>query len=119
VPATSWRVSLFDSKHNSAGNIDLHVTKKEGRSCLGGYEGGYLVVIDRTANLSSQVRVSNTPVAKIEGDHFSIDLSGGICDAYVLLEGRIMDGGHAAGDIHTLGWGEAQTIGTFVAIPGT
>jgi hypothetical protein len=116
VAANSWKVSIFDVDHRAAGTIVLHVTTRTGTSCLGGFEDSKLVVIDRATDLLPAITISRFPVAKIDGDNFSFDLSGGICDAYVLLHGKVLTDGSAAGKVSTLSLGGGETLGTFVAV---
>jgi hypothetical protein len=113
-----WHVNFFDSKTNDLGSLDVHFTALEGRSCLGSKSGKFfLVVVDRRTHLSSTINVTDSPALSFDGSDFVIDLTGGICDAYVLMRGTIPTSGVATGEVSTLGWSPPQTIATFIAAP--
>jgi hypothetical protein len=113
-----WHIQFFGTKKNDLGSVDLHFTAREGRSCLGSKSGkSFLIVVDRRTHLSSTINVTESPALSFDGSDFVIDLTGGICDAYVLIKGAIPIAGVAAGEVSTLGWSPPRTIGTFVATP--
>lgn len=110
-----WHIQFFDTKKNDLGSLDVHFTEAEGRSCLGSTGKTFLVVVDRRSRLSSAIKVTDSPALSFDGSDFVIDLTGGMCDAYVLMKGTIPSSGAAAGEVSTLGWSPPRTIATFVA----
>jgi hypothetical protein len=113
-----WHIQFFDDQRKDLGSIDVHFTVKEGRSCLGSKSGkSFLIVVDRRTRLSPMFKVTESPALSFDGAEFVIDLTGGICDDYVLMKGTIPTSGVAAGKVSTLGWNPPQTIATFKATP--
>lgn len=114
-----WHIQFFDTEKNDLGSLDVHFTAREGRSCIGSKSGkSFLMVVDHRTHLSSTIHVTDSPALSFDGSDFVIDLTGGICDAYVLMRGAIPASGMAAGEVSTLGWSPPRTIATFVATPG-
>ncbi len=113
-----WHIQFFDTKKNDLGSLDVHFTAREGRSCLGSKSGkSFLIVVDRRTHLSSTITVTESPALSFDGSNFVIDLTGGICDDYLLIKGIIPTAGLSAGEVSTLGWRPPRIIATFVATP--
>ena len=113
-----WHIQFFDTKKNDLGSLDVHFTAREGHSCLGSKSGkSFLIVVERRTHLSSTINVTESPALSFDGPDFVIDLTGGICDAYVLIKGAVPTAGVSAGQVSTLGWSPPRTIATFVATP--
>jgi hypothetical protein len=111
-----WKIQLFDTNHHNAGALYVHITTDRGGSCLGSFgRNAVLVRVDRKLELSRGFFVSSTPVAKFENDRVSIDLTGGDCDNYVLLEGTLSRDGGAFGTATSFGISFSKPLGTFVA----
>jgi len=114
----SWHIQFFDAKKADLGSLDVHFTAAAGHSCLGTKSGkSFLVVVDRKTRLSPLINVTDSPALSFDGSNFVIDLTGGICDAYVLMTGAVPFYGEASGEVSTMGWGASRTIATFVATP--
>ena len=111
-----WLVRLYDQSHSPIGTLRLRVTSERGRSCLGGLgDRGFLIKIDRKDGLPKDFRISNTPVAFFDGKKVVVDLTGGTCDDYRLLDGNLSNDGGVLGEIRATGLGFAQVVGRFSA----
>ena len=112
----NWKIQLFDTDHRSAGTLYVRITIERGTSCLASFgRDALLLRVDRKIELSKNFRISETPVAKIEKGRVSMDLTGGDCDNYVLLEGTMSNDGGAVGTAKSFGISFSKPLGTFVA----
>lgn len=99
-----WHVGFVDSDGKSLGAIDMRITSERGDSCLGGMDpGGVRVEFVRKDRLSPTLSTTSHGVAKFDGNKVKIDLTGGMCDAYLLMNGEIAADGSSTGDVSTFG----------------
>ena len=99
-----WHVEFSDSSGKSLGTIDMQITSQRGDSCLGDMNpDGVRVEFVRTDNLSPTLRTTSYGVAKFTGNKVRIDLTGGMCDAYLLIEGDIESDGSSKGEVVAFG----------------
>jgi len=99
-----WHVEILDASGKTEGSMDLVITAQHARSCLGEIGGdGLRVEFTQTNALPSTLRVESYGAAKFSGDAIKIDLTGGLCDAYLLMSGLLAADGSSSGDIYTFG----------------
>ena len=110
-----WRVEVLSADGKSLGILEMLITSDQASSCLGEMSGGVRVTLTRKENLSPTVSVASYGVAKFTGDKIKIDLTGGICDAYLLMSGAIASDGSSTGAIYTLNMGGGHDVGTYHA----
>lgn len=110
-----WNVVIVNADGTSIGNLEMLITSDQARSCLGDMEGGVRVEFTRKDELPETLHLASYGVAKIAGDKIKIDLTGGICDAYLLMSGTIASDGSSTGDIYTLGLRGGHDVATYRA----
>jgi hypothetical protein len=111
-----WRVEIVDANKASLGALEMRITSEPGSSCLGDVgNGGVKVEFVRKDGLSPALHTSSYGVAKFSGNKVKIDLTGGLCDAYLLMEGVMAADGSSSGDVFTLSLGGGHDVGTFRA----
>jgi hypothetical protein len=109
-----WKVEIINADGTSRGTIEMLITSDQGSSCLHEMASGVRVEFARMA-LSPPLPVTSYGVATFDGDKIKIDLTGGLCDAYVLMSGVVASDGSSTGEIHTLGLGGGQDVATYRA----
>jgi hypothetical protein len=116
-PPFDLEVTIANPKGKPGGTMLLEVTaERSGGSCLGDFaKDAYLVRVKNIKGPIREVRLGARPVAEVHGGHLRIDMSGGICDAYFMLEGEITSA-DAFGAVYTFGLNWAEDLGTFMAI---
>jgi hypothetical protein len=111
-----WHVEFADSAGKSLGAIDMRITSAPGDSCLGGMSpDGVRVEFVRKDNLSPALSTTSHGVAKFTGANVKLDLTGGLCDAYLLMEGKIDASGSSTGDVSTFGMRGGRGVATYRA----
>jgi hypothetical protein len=110
-----WHVEFSDSAGKSLGAIDMKITAEPGHSCLGGMNPGVRVEFVRKDNLSPTLSTQSYGVAQFTGNKVRIDLTGGMCDAYLLIEGEIAADGFSKGDVSTFGMRGGHDVATYRA----
>lgn len=110
-----WKVEFLGADGKSLGTVDMLITSEPGASCLGDMRDGVRVTFSRKQSLSSTLHVADYGVARLTGDKIKIDLTGGICDAYLLMSGSIAADGSSNGDIYTFGMRGGHDVATYRA----
>lgn len=110
-----WQVEILNPDGKSRGTFEMLITSEQASSCLGGMTNGVRVELARTEALSPPLPVASYGVAKFDGDKIKIDLTGGMCDAYLLMSGVVASNGSSTGDVYTLGLGGGRDVGTYHA----
>lgn len=111
-----WKVEISDLEGKPAGSLELRITRQTANSCLGGMDGGLRVEYTRKNALPASLPVESYGVAIVSGDKIKIDLTGGMCDAYLILEGTLAPDGSSTGTIHTFGMRGGKDVARYRAI---
>ncbi len=98
-----WKVEILDTNGKPSGTLEMLITSDPGSSCLSDMKDGVRVKFTRKSALPTTMSIASYGVAEITGDEIKIDLTGGICDAYLLMSGKVASDGSSTGDIYTLG----------------
>jgi len=99
-----WHVEFVDFAGKSLGAIEMRITSARGDSCLGDMSpDGVRVEFVRKDELSPTLSTTSHGVAKFTGSKVRIDLTGGLCDAYLLMNGEIAVNGSSTGNVSTFG----------------
>ena len=111
-----WSIEFTDKAGQSLGRLDVLITDRPAMSCLGsvGPDAVRVAYLDVVGPIKRIVR-SPYGVAKISGTKLQIDLTGNMCDAYVLMRGEMQADGSATGELYTLGMRSGETLGVFHA----
>jgi len=110
-----WSIEILDSAGKNVGSLDMRITSEPAQSCLGEMTNGVRVEFTHTQALPPTLHVAAYGVATFSGDRMKIDLTGGMCDAYVLMSGQLAPDGSSTGEIYTLGLRGGHDIGTYRA----
>lgn len=110
-----WNVEILDPDGKSRGTLDMLITSDEASSCLGEMTDGVRVKFDRKNTVSPPLSIGSYGVATFDGGKIKIDLTGGVCDAYLVMSGAIASDGSSSGDIYTLNMGGGHAVGTYRA----
>jgi len=111
-----WHVEFSDSAGKSLGAIDMLITAENGSSCLGGMNpDGLRVEFVRKDNLSPSLSTTSYGVAKFTGDKIRIDLTGGLCDAYRVMDGQVAADGSSTGNVVGFGMRYSKDLATYRA----
>ena len=111
-----WHVEFSDSAGHSLGAIDMQITTQSGGSCLGDMNpDGVRVEFMRKDDLSPTLRTTSYGVAKFTGSKVRVDLTGGMCDAYLLMDGEIAADGSSRGDVVAFGMRFSNDVATYRA----
>jgi hypothetical protein len=111
-----WKVEILGTDGKSLGALEMLITSDPASSCLGEMNDGVRVKFTRKDALSPTLFVATYGVARFTGDKVKIDLTGGLCDAYLLMSGEMAADGSSTGEIHTLGMREGHDVGTYHAV---
>ena len=111
-----WSVEFNDKAGQSLGRLNVLITDRPAMSCLGsiGPDAVRVTYLESFGPIKTLVQ-SPYGVAKISGTKVQIDLTGNMCDAYVLMRGEVQADGSATGELYTLGMGSGETLGAFHA----
>jgi hypothetical protein len=111
-----WSIEFTDESGRSLGRLDVLITDRPARSCLGsvGPDAVRVAYLDFDGPIR---RIVTSPygVAKISGTKVEIDLTGDMCDAYVLMRGQMLADGSSTGEVYTLGISSGETLAAFHA----
>jgi len=111
----AWQVEFTDLEHKPMGTLPMRITAERASSCLGGMSDGVRVEFGPARDLSPSVHLGSYGVALLTEDKIKIDLTGGICDAYLLMQGVLAADGSSHGELYTFGMRGGHDIGTFSA----
>jgi hypothetical protein len=108
-----FQLVFSDKLGHTAGSMIIEITNQHAESCLGGFEGAYLVKVREMRDLSPLFRPASAPVAVVRNGKLSVDLSAPMCDAYLLLDSDIRTS-ISTGNVTGMGFsGPAKKVGTF------
>jgi hypothetical protein len=110
-----WRVEIVGVDGKSLGALEILITSDQASSCLGDMNDGVRVNFTRRETLSPTISVASYGVAKFNGDKIKIDLTGGICDAYLMMSGDVASDGSSTGEIYTLGMRDGHDVAKYHA----
>lgn len=111
-----WHVEFADSTGKSLGAIDMRITSERGDSCLGDMgPDSVRVEFVRKDDLSPTLSTTSHGVAKFTGSNVKIDLTGGLCDAYLLMNGEMAANGSSTGGVSTFGMRGGHDVATYRA----
>lgn len=112
-----WQIEFFDDGGKSLGKLDAVITYDFGKSCLSDFaEGSMRVNYLSRAQVSRDLMLGDYGVAKFTGDMVAIDLTGGICDAYLLVSGPVKMDGSSRGSLSAFGLSSSRHIGSYRAV---
>ena len=108
-----WTAEVVDTAGKPLGALHLRFTAQEGSSCLGGQHG---VRVDfLRGDEKPPLSLGDYGVAMFKDGKVKIDLTGGMCDAYVIMEGAFAADGASSGDVYRFGMRGGQNIGSYRA----
>jgi hypothetical protein len=112
-----WTVKVYDPAGKELASLRMRITRKPADSCLGDMAGGIRVDFDPkpAKAISPNLPIGSHGVAKLTDDGVKIDLTGGICDAYLMMAGKIDSDGSSTGTVYRLGMGGGDDVGTYRA----
>jgi hypothetical protein len=111
-----WNVALINPDGKSRGEQEILITSEHARSCMGEVGEGFRVDFIRPGVFSPPLPLASYGIAKFVGNKVMIDLTGGTCDAYLVMDGVVTRDGSSSGDVYTLGPGGKHNMGTYRAI---
>jgi hypothetical protein len=112
-----WTVKVYDPAGKELASLRMRITPKAADSCLGDMAGGVRVDFDpkEAKAISPTLPIGSYGVAKFTDDAIKIDLTGGICDAYLLMAGKIDADGSSTGTVYRFSIGGGDDVGTYRA----
>jgi len=111
-----WKVEVLDPAGHRLASLQMRITSKLAGSCLGDIGAdGVRVEFLRKDDVSPNLSLASYGVAKFTDDKVKIDLTGGICDAYSIMDGKIELDGSSTGTVFRLGMRGGDDIGTYRA----
>jgi hypothetical protein len=112
-----WTVSVYDPAGKELASLRMRITRTPADSCLGDMAGGLRVEFDPTQAkaISPSLPIGSYGVAKLTDDAVKIDLTGGICDAYLMMAGKIAADGSSTGTVYRFSIGGGDDVGTYRA----
>jgi hypothetical protein len=110
-----WKVDIISLDGKTNGSLELLITSDRASSCLGGMADGVRVEFTRKDAIPPALSIASYGVATSTGDKIKIDLTGGICDAYLLMDGALASDGSATGNIYTFGMRGGHDVATYRA----
>jgi len=111
-----WNVAVISPDGKSRGELEILITAEHARSCTGEVGEGFRVDFIRPGVLSPPLPIASYGIARFIGNKVKIDLTGGTCDAYLVMDGVVSSDGASSGDVYTLGPGGEHNVGTYRAI---
>jgi len=111
-----WRIEVLDPAGKSLGALEVLITAQHAGSCLGGFSKDAVRVEFTRNELPSTLSITSYGVADFIDGKIKIDLSGGRCDAYLLMNGPLTADGASAGEVYTFGLRGGHDVGTYRAI---
>lgn len=111
-----WNVEISDPSGQSLASLQFRITSESAASCLGDF-GADAVRVEfvRKEHVSPDLRLTSYGVAQFTGDKVEIDLTGGLCDAYLIMDGKMETDGSSTGTVFRLGMSGGHDIGTYRA----
>ena len=112
-----WTVSVYDPAGKELASLRMRITRTPANSCLGDMAGGLRVEFDpkKAKAISPNLPIGSYGVAKLTDDAIKIDLTGGICDAYLMMAGKIEPDGSSKGTVYRFSIGGGEDVGTYGA----
>jgi hypothetical protein len=110
-----WKVELVDLHGKRLGTIDMRVTSVSAHSCMGDVADGLRVEFEQPNTLSRSLPITSYGIATFSGDQVVIDLSGGTCDAYLVMKGAVQSNGSSWGRVYTFGSSGERDVATYRA----
>jgi hypothetical protein len=111
-----WKVQVINPDGKSRGDLELLITSDHARSCMGEVGEGFRVDFIRPDALPPPLPIASYGIATFIGNRVKIDLTGGTCDAYLVMDGMVASDGSSSGDIYTFGPGGEHNVGTYRAL---
>ena len=111
-----WNVEISDPAGQTLASLKMRITSKSAASCLGDF-GADAVRVEfvRKEHVSPDLMLSTYGVAQFTGNKVEIDLTGGICDAYLIMDGKMEPDGSSTGTVFRFGMSGGHDIGTYRA----
>jgi len=111
-----WNVEISDPSGQNLASLQFRITSESAASCLGDF-GADAVRVEfvRKEHVSPDIRLASFGVAQFTGDKVEIDLTGGICDAYLIMDGKMEADGSSTGTVFRTGMAGGHDIGTYRA----
>jgi hypothetical protein len=111
-----WNVEISDPAGKTLASVQMRITSKSAASCLGDF-GADAVRVEfvRKEHVSPDLMLTDYGVAKFTGDKVEIDLTGGLCDAYLIMDGKMEPDGSSTGTVLRFGMSGGHDIGTYRA----
>jgi hypothetical protein len=110
-----WKVEISDTNGKSLGDLEVLIKTEHAHSCLGEIDDGGVRVEFIGKHGISDSLIESYGIAKISGNRIQIDLTGGTCDAYVIMDGMVAPDGSSIGDVFTLSLNGGHDIGKYRA----
>lgn len=109
-----WNVDVIGTDGKSRGTLVMRITSEHASSCLEDLSNGVRVDFPHKPE-HPPLAVNAYGIAKFDGDKIKIDLTGGMCDAYLLMSGTVQADGSSTGEVYTFGMRGGHDIGTYRA----
>ena len=110
-----WHIEFLAADGKTLGVLDALITSERGDSCLGEMSEGVRVDYVGKEAISPSLFLGSHGVARISGDSIKIDLTGGICDAYLIMSGTVAADGSSTGELYRFGMRGSNDVGTYRA----
>lgn len=111
-----WNMEVFDPTGKSIGSLQMRITSIQASSCLGEFgTDGVRVEFIQKESASLKLPITSYGVGKFTDNKVKIDLTGGLCDAYLIMDGNIAADGSSTGQIYRLGMSGGNDVGTYRA----
>ncbi|MEO8602291.1 MAG: hypothetical protein ABI629_06940 [bacterium] len=109
-----YLVTIYDLQGEAIGQLDMIVTNQPAQSCNAADQGKLRLVQIVSQRLQPPLHLGSAPGGWLDDGKLLVDLSAPMCDAYLLLTGRLTASG-ASGDVVRSSIGSGGRIGTFQA----
>ncbi len=113
-----WNVEVSDIAGTSLGSLRMRITSIPASSCLGDMTTGVRVEFIREQSASLKLAIASYGVAKFTNNNVKIDLTGGMCDAYLIMNGNMKADGSSTGEVYKFGMRGGNDVGTYRATVG-
>lgn len=112
-----WTVKVIDPAGKELASLRMRITRKPAQSCLGDMADGVRVDFDpkKARAISPNLPIGAYGIARITDEGIKIDLTGGICDAYLMMGGKLDPDGSSSGTVYRLSMGGGDDVGTYHA----
>ena len=110
-----WSVEVLDIAGKSLGSLEMRITSVHASSCLGDIADGVRVEFIRKKSAPLKLPIASYGVAKFTDNNVKIDLTGGMCDAYLIMDGNIKADGSSTGQVYKFGMRGGNDVGTYRA----